>query len=143
MNQRQIILQAWQRRKKNRTPSAQLRKADAFFDFVSQQTDLCWPELVAEFRSNYYDAFDEIVPTLLDTDDPIIIYNSLQVADLANSREADVANKIIRDCDADKHAVTLQALAKYPALHPTMRQKSKLPDFVRAAMKGPVPTKPR
>lgn len=138
MNQRELIQAAWQRRKKNRTPSAHLQKAGEFFDLVDSNPDICWDELVNEFRNNYYDAFDEIVPTLLDTDDPLIVYNCIRFGDLSNPQEAEAAKRLIQNVDPDKHEVSMLALAGDKELQPTLKKVGQLPTSVKTAL-GLVP----
>ena len=136
MNQREVILAAWQRHKKNRASSAHLRKAEEFFDLVANSPDICWTELSEEFRRNYYDAFDEIVPVLFDTDDALIVHNCVRFAELANPKESEAATKLIHQVDSDKHEVTMVKLARHEHLQPAMKKVGNLPASVKAALGG-------
>lgn len=134
MNQREVILAAWQKRKATRAPSPHMQLAEEFFNFMESHPDICWVELSDEFRKKYYEAFDEIVPVLLATDDPLIVHNLVRFADLSNPKEADAAKKLIRNADPDKHEVTMVTLAAEEAMRPAIEKKSELPDSVRAAL---------
>jgi hypothetical protein len=79
---------------------------------VAAKADVCWEDLVAEFRRNYYDAFDEIVPALLASDDPFITFNCVRLADLSQPKEVKALQDFIRTCDPEKHQVSLRALAE-------------------------------
>jgi hypothetical protein len=145
MNQREEIMQAWNRHSATAYPSPQFKKAQAFFEMLNERPEICWDDLVAEFRRNYYDAFDEIVSVMVDTDNPLIMYNCVRFADLNNPREVDAAKNFIRNCDADKHQVSLQALAAVPGLQSELKKKPQLPAPVRQALglKDLIPARPR
>jgi hypothetical protein len=137
MNQRDLVLKIWERRRPLLADTPRRRKAEAFFDLVRQQTEICWEGLADEFRRNYYEAFDEIVPVLLETDDPLIIYNCVRFADLNNPKEVAAAQQLIRASSGEKHQVTLRTLAETqaPELLPALREKRDLPESVRAAIR--------
>jgi len=134
MNQRSQVMQAWNRRSATAYQSPQVKKAQAFFTMVNERPEICWEDLATEFRRNYYDAFDEIVPTVMATDHALIVYNCLRVFDFNNPKEADVARNFIRNCNAEKHQVALQALAAVPSLQPELNKKPGLPAPVRNAL---------
>jgi hypothetical protein len=137
MNQRDLVLKIWEGRRALLADTPRRRKAEAFFDLVRQQTEICWEGLAEEFRRNYYEAFDEIVPVLLETDDPLILYNCVRFADLNNPREVAAAQQLIRGADGEKHQVTLRTLAETQKaeLMPALREKRDLPESVRAAIR--------
>jgi hypothetical protein len=134
MNERQEILQAWNQRSAVTFRSPQFMKAQAFFQLVNDEQSICWDDLVTEFRRNYYDAFDEIVPTLLATNDPLIIFHVAKFADLQNPKEANLAKTIIQTMDVQKHEATMQLLANNTSLQPELLKKGLLPDSVRVVM---------
>jgi len=134
MNQRQEIMQAWNRYSATAYRTPQFQKAQGFFTMMDQRPDICWDDLVTEFRRNYYDAFDVIVPVLMSTDNPLVMYNCVRFADLNNPKEADAAKTFIKNCDAQKHQLSLQSLAAVPNLQSELNQKPGLPDPVRAAL---------
>jgi hypothetical protein len=138
MNQREQILAAWKRRKATRAPSPHVQLADEFFEMMESHPDICWEELTQEFRQKYYEAFDEIVPVLMGTDDPLILHNLVRFADLTNPKEAEAAKRLIRSVDPDKHEVTMLALANDEELRPAISKRSQLPDSVKAALSAKV-----
>ena len=145
MHQKIAIMEAWRKATRFRAGSPQFEKAQAFFDMLRERPAVCWsPELVTEFRRQYYDAFDEIVSTLFATDDPLIIYQCLQHADFTKPKEVEAFQQFIGDCDPEKHQVTLRALAgtQVPELRKAVEAKKHLPDSMREALVASVkPTK--
>jgi hypothetical protein len=117
--------------------SPRRRQADAFFELVRQQTEICWEGLVDEVRRNYDDVLDEIVAVLLETDDPLILYNVSRFADLNNPKEVTAIQQLIRGASGEKHQLTLRALAETQKseLMPALRNKPDLPESVRAALR--------
>lgn len=134
MNQRQEIMEAWNRYSATAYRSPQFQKAQAFFEMMNQRPNICWDDLATEFRRNYYDAFDVIVPVLMSTDNPLIMYNCVRFANLNNPKEVDAAKTFIRSCNAEKHQVSLQALAAVPSLQSELNLKPGLPAPVRSAL---------
>ncbi len=114
----------------------QQQKGQTFFEMIRNKPRLCWEELVEEFRRDYYDAFDEIVPILFATNDPLIIFNCIQFADLNEPKEVAILQQFIRDCDAEKHQVSLRFLAEKqePEFLTTLRQKQALPASVQEVL---------
>lgn len=135
MNQRLLVLKFWEESKQraeerpavsetrgvsvetrdvsSAKDAALQKKADEFFRLVAERGDLHWDELAKKFREEYYDAFDLIIPPLLATDDPLIVYNCLRLADLSDPKEAGVFKKFVRECDIEKHQATLYAISEW------------------------------
>ena len=134
MHQREMIMRAWDQQRANRADTPSKRKADQFFQYMRDNPDLCWDELSQEFRNKYYDAFDEIIPVVLATDDPLILYNLTRYADFNNSKEVEAAHQLIRNVDGEKHQVTLRTLVEKSSddFVPTLKSKKNLPKSVRA-----------
>lgn len=137
MNQREVIRQIWERRKKTLAHSPQSAKAEAFFQLVEEQPSACWEELVEEFRRNYYDAVEVVASVLLETDDPLIIYNCIRFSDQSRSQEIAALQRVARDCDCERHQVSLLTLANTTAKEVTtvLRARKDLSQMVRAALK--------
>ena len=133
MQQRALILKSWARHSAEIPDSPAKRKAQTFFDMVANEPGSCWEEIAGEFRRNYYDVFDEIVPTLLDTDDPLIIYHCVHNADLQNPKEVSALQHLVRECDCRKHQVSFRDLAatRSKALVPLLEEREDLPKSVR------------
>jgi hypothetical protein len=86
----------------------------------------CWGALVPTFRSGYEDIMEEIARVVILTDDPLIIYNCFQFADLKNPRELRIVRQFILDCDADRHRCTLEFLSGFKACEPELRRRGLL-----------------
>lgn len=144
MDQRHTILKNWERRRALLPDTPRRRKVDAFFDLVRQQTETCWEGLIDELRRDYADVLDEIIPVVLETDDPLILYNIVRFADLNNPREVAVLQQLIRGVGGEKHQVTLRTLAetRKPEVMQVLRAKQDLPEYVRAALRPERPPRP-
>jgi hypothetical protein len=134
MNQREEVIRAWKQQSKTAYRSPQFEKARAFFEMVEQRQDICWEDLVNEFRNNYYDSLDQIVSVLIATDDPMVLYNFVRYADMANPKEAEAVRAFIRKCDAERHQISFRTVAQVPDMQPELRKKPQLPDTVREAL---------
>lgn len=138
MNQRLLVLKYWgETQEADETPAVsetramradardvpaaedaqRQKKAAAFFRLVAERRDLHWEELQSLFRDEYYDAFDLIIPPLLATDDPLIVYNCLRFADFSNPKEADVFKQFVLTCDIEKHQATLLQIGQQADVH--------------------------
>lgn len=143
MHQRVAIQQALTRTGKRFAVSPGRDKAEAFFEMLNAQRDVCWGgDLVSEFRRNYYDALDEIVSVLFATDDPLIIFQCIRHADLSKPKEREFLREFIRECNPEKHQVSLRALAEKhsPELTAALHEKSGLPESVREVLARGTPT---
>jgi hypothetical protein len=138
MNQREVLRKIWERRKKTLASSPQAAKAEAFFQLVEEQPNACWEELVDEFRRNYYDAVEIVASVLLETDDPLIIYNCIRFSDQSRPQEIAALQRVARDCDCERHHVSLLTLAntKAKAVTTTLGARKDLPQMIRAALKS-------
>jgi hypothetical protein len=116
--------------------AASREKVEAFSRVLEEREDICWEDLVPEFRANFYDAYDEMVAALFSTDDPFIIYNVVRFADLSQPREVAALARFVRECDAERYQVILYALArtKNPDLLRALQERGDLPAPVRAAI---------
>lgn len=134
MNQRQEILDAWAKYSASAYRSSQLVKAQAFFQLIEDRTDMCWEDLVSEFRKTFYDAYDTIVPVLLSTNDPLIVHNIATFADLNTPKEAETVKHIIANADPVRQQGTLQVFATVPSMQPVLLKKAQLPDTVKVSL---------
>ena len=136
MNQRELILAAWQEHKAKRAPSKHMQLADEFFEYVEDHPEFCWIQLSEEFRSKYYAAFDEVVPMLMETDDPFVIHNLVRFADLDRLKEVDAAKELAASVDPGRHEVTMVRLAenKNETIRSAIKKRAKLTDAIKAAI---------
>ena len=137
MHQRAAIVRALSRAPRPRAVTPAQEKAQAFFEMVLREENVCWSdELVREFRRNYYEACEEVLSTLFATDDPFIICQCVVHADLSKPQELEAFQRLIRDCNAEKHQVSLRALAetRNPELLKALKQRKQLPESVREVL---------
>lgn len=134
MLQRQTIGEVLERRRATHGDSPQFQKAAEFFQMAMARQEICWDDLVLEFRRNYKDALHEIVAVLLETDDPLIIFHMLRVLDSKDPQEAEAVQNIVRDLDPEKHEVSMLGLIGEPSLRAALKKKKNLPESVRAAL---------
>lgn len=134
MLQRQTVGEVLERLRAERGDTPQFQKAVEFVQTALGRTEICWDDLVVEFRRNYRDVIDEIVAILMATDDPLIIFHTLRVLDPKDPLEAKAINDIVRDLDPVKHEVGMLGLLGEPNLRAAFKKKKNLPESVRAAL---------
>jgi hypothetical protein len=136
MDQRIEVLTAIKKFMATRADSPRKRKAQAFVDLIEQNPDMCWDDLAEEFRNNYYDAFDEIVPALTGLDDPLVTYNCVRLANTDNVKEVMTLKEIAGSVDSYKHQVSLRAMVKTRSaeLLPVIKGKADLPNSLRVSL---------
>ena len=136
MDQRLAVLTAIKKFMVTRADSPNKRRAQAFVDLIEQNPDMCWDDLAQEFRDNYYDAFDEIVPALTSLDDPLVTYNCVRLANTNNVKEVEALKQVAESVDSYKHQVSLRAMAKTRSddLLPVIKAKADLPNSLRVSL---------
>jgi hypothetical protein len=136
MDQRAVVLKAIKQTMATSADSPRKRKAQAFVDLIEQNPDMCWDDLAREFRDNYYDAFDEIIPALTSIDDPLITYNCVRLADTNNVKEVQAMKQVAESVDSYKHQVSLRAMVKTRSedLVPVIKGKADLPNSLRVSL---------
>jgi hypothetical protein len=137
MLQRQTVGEVLERLRAKHGDSPQFQKAMELVQMALGQTEICWDDLVLEFRRNYKDVTDEVVAILMETDDPLIIFHTLRVLDPNDPVEAKAINDIVRDLDPVKHEVGMLGLLGEPNLRAAFKRKKDLPESVRAALAPP------
>lgn len=134
MLQRQTVGEVLERVRAERGDSPQFQRAVEFVQAALNRTEICWDDLVVEFRRDYKDAIDEIVAILMATDDPLIIFHTLRVLDPNDPREAKAIDDIVQKLDPVKHEVSMLGLLGEPNLRAALKKKRDLPESVRAAL---------
>jgi len=136
MDQRVEVLSAVKQFMATRADSPNKRRAQAFVDLIEQNPDMCWDDLAVEFRNNYYEAFDEIVPALAAIDDPLVTYNCVRLADANNVKEVQAMKQVAESADSYKHQVSLRAMVKTRSeeLLPVIKGKADLPNSLRVSL---------
>jgi hypothetical protein len=92
--------------------AARLRE---FVQKVKADPNLCWPDLATEFRKNYYDLTDMVVPIVLRMEAPMVNYQIIQSLDLSKPNEAKIVADFVQTCDAEKNQLTLTMLTSASA----------------------------
>ena len=136
MVQRSIVWRAWLASCRRSGQDIHNQKVCQFFERMAAHPEDCWEALEPEMRSNYYDAVEGIVRVLIQTDDPLVIYNCFRAGDFSNPREAAIARKFIAECDPERHQCTLQFLSGIKELEPAFFSRQ-FPDSVKAMLNGP------
>ena|SRR5438094_4743664 len=126
MFQRSVVWRAWLRHRNESDHNARLRQ---FFEIIEAHPENCWDALEPAFRADYQDVMEEIVGVIIRSDDPLVIYNCFQFADLTNPREVAIIDKFIQDCDAERHRCTLDFLSAFKACEPAFRRRKLLDRF--------------
>jgi hypothetical protein len=136
LDQRTTVLQALQPGDVAAAHRRSQARVDEWCQLLRDRKDWCWPEFVAEFRCNYYHLFNEVVLPLFATDDPVIIYNLVRNLDVSQPKECDALQRFIQECAAEKHQVSLRAIAEKRSeeLLAALRRRQKLPAFVQEAL---------
>lgn len=135
MNERSLILNAWQQVRPSLSHSPHQQRADEFFARLDSQSEPSWEEMGRVVREKYSDVAPEILSTLLATDHPLIVLNSLRFAKLEDPSEAEALKKFVRQADPQKHQVSFIALAGSREMKAELKAKKNLPESVRAALK--------
>jgi hypothetical protein len=134
MFQREAVRQALEQRRATFGNSPRFQKAAEFLTDALSRPDDCWEALAEEYRRSYTDVTDEIVAVLTATDDPLIIYNMLKMADTSDPKQAEAVRQVVRNIDPEKHRVSLLALTGDTNVRAAVRRKEGLPASVRAAL---------
>ena len=77
-------------------------RVQEFVRLVREHRELCWRDLVSEFREKYDDIADRLLPALERSGDPLIRNMLIQYADPERPKERQMLAKIARDTDLDE-----------------------------------------
>ncbi len=83
----------------------------SFLKYIEDNPLDCWDESIKVFRKRFYDAFDDLVPPLLDTDDKLMRLIVIRRLNAKNRKELDLLKKLAKDLDAHEHELELKAVA--------------------------------
>jgi hypothetical protein len=135
MKERFLIHKAWQQVRSTITASSRRQRADEFFALLESNPEITWEEMEREAREKYPDLAPEIFSTIVETDEPLLVHNSLPFAQLADTRVAEVFKRFIRKADPEKHEFTFAFLAAQREMKPELKARRDLPDSVLQALK--------
>lgn len=134
MLQRQTVGEVLERVRAERGNTPQFQKAMELVQTALGHTEVCWDDLVVDYRRNYKDVTDDLVAILIATDDPLIIFHMLRVLDPNDPVEAEAINDIVEGLDPVKHEVGMLGLLGEPTLRAAIKKKRNLPESVRAEL---------
>jgi hypothetical protein len=103
---RDLVKQTWADNGVYAMPDARLRE---FLTYVDEHDLDCWDELVAEFRTSYYDLFGRVVPPLMAVDDTTLRSALIHSLDVRRRQEASLLRAFVGSADPEKHALELEA----------------------------------
>lgn len=85
-------------------------RVQEFVTMVRESPDLCWPDLVAEFRSTYYDVYQKLVPALEASEDPFIRNMLIRYADPEQPQERKMLRELANTTDFERDAMAAEGL---------------------------------
>jgi uncharacterized protein len=134
MYQRARILQALDKAGLNKSRKLKVRQ---FMQYLADNPTLCWEDAAREFQANYLDIIDDIVPPILDTNDPLIIANLLKYLDLKSAKSLRKVKTYIQKANAYEQPRVFMHMAKYyhATLGDALDRKKRLPETIRTTLK--------
>jgi hypothetical protein len=118
MFQRHVAKPQWAAAKLYETSDIRLK---AFLDYVDASPAECWDDVVAVFRKDYYDLFDQVVPPLAASSDKSLRVQLLFQFDPKRRKELEFLRQFIRQADPVKDQPELKAIAGFN--HPALRKE--------------------
>jgi hypothetical protein len=85
-------------------------KMKEFLDSIDKQKADCWPEFIKQFREQYYDLFDDVIPPLLYGKDRLVRSIIIRAIDTEQKKEMNIAKEFVRKADGVTHEKDLLAL---------------------------------
>ena len=83
----------------------------SFLKYIEDNPLDCWDEAIKVFRKRFYDAFDDLVPPLLDTDDKLMRLIVIRRLNVNKRKELDVLKRLAKELDAQDDVLELKAVA--------------------------------
>jgi hypothetical protein len=107
-----------------------------FLDFVGAEPPSDWEHGLQEFRDRYYDAFDQVVPPLLQSDDKLLRLMLIRHADLSKRRELNLLKRFAETADPIRDEPELLAIATlgHKSLDRAIRERGGLTPNLRQAV---------
>ena len=95
-----------------------------------------WEHGLQEFRERYYDAFDHVVPPLLQSDDKLLRLMLIRHADLSKRRELNLLKRFAETADPIRDEPELLAIASlgHKSLDRAIRARGGLTPDLRQAV---------
>jgi hypothetical protein len=134
MYQRILILKKWEQIGLKKSGK---KKVKDFIEFVKNNPKKGWKDWADKITGDYYDAFNDLIPPLMNIGSNIINLNL--IAHLDSKKYHKVKNllkEFIKDADSQKMRPTLEAIAKLKiiSLNNALKAKKALPLGVRVIL---------
>lgn len=136
MHIRDLAKQRWREAGLYDSKKAKLR---AFLKYVDHHPEQCLDEYEKEFRENYYDLFDDLIPPLFDTDDKLLRILLINRIDVKKRKERNLLKEFVKTANAIEDERELIAIAKrqHKGLAEELLKRREISNKVRRAVKPP------
>lgn len=134
MYQREKILRAFEKAGLNKSRKVKVKQ---FLQYLDDNPQVCWKDAAKEFQDKYLDISNEVVPIILNTNDPLIISNLLKHFDLGDGRNLQNVKTYIQSANAYRQPRLFSHMAKYysEALGEEINSKIGVPESIRSIVK--------
>jgi len=126
MHIRELVKRTWQDAGLYKTRN---QKLQTFLKYFDEHPELCWDDLIQEFRTHHYDLFDDLIPPLLKVNDKLLRLTLIRKADLKRSQELNLLNQFVKQASPLNDELELAAIAQrqHKTLVDELRKRSDLP----------------
>ena len=134
MMQRILILKKWEQIKLEKSGKKKVRD---FIEFVKNNPKKGWNNWSKKITGDYYDAFNDLIPPLMNIGSNIINLNLIAHLDPKKyNKVKNLLEEFIKDADPQKMRSTLEAIAKLKiiSLNKALEAKKALPIGVRVIL---------
>jgi hypothetical protein len=80
---------------------------------IRDNPDRCWEDFIADFREQYYDLFDKVVPALQESDNATIRNILIEFANPEQPKEQQLLEKIATDVDLERDELAASRLSNF------------------------------
>lgn len=110
-------------------------KVKDLVNYVRDNPQKCWADLIPVYREQYYDTYDTVVPVLVKMKDPVVNSVLMRNLDPAKNNELKTLSDIADTSDPEKDPLTFKRMAKLQntTLNKKLTTKT-LPDNIKAML---------
>lgn len=134
MSQRQLVWRALAETGVLDSPDPRVQE---WLKVVRERSDLCWADFVEEFRTNFYDVYEKVVPVLGKTDDAYVRNMLIKHADTERPKERQLLKTLATTTDFERDVRAAQQLAEVDAKEVETVLKKRIPEGVEALVLKP------
>ncbi|HET7461557.1 MAG TPA: hypothetical protein VFJ82_09910 [Longimicrobium sp.] len=131
MSQRQLVWRALAEAGVLDSPDP---KVQAWLKMVRERSDLCWGDMVEEFRTKYYDVYEKVVPALEKSDDAFIRNMLIKHADPDRPKERQLLKTLATTTDFERNVGAAQQLSELGVKEVDTVLKKRLPEGVEGLL---------